>query len=244
VEYIDFLKLVQNRRSIRHFKPDPVPDDYIDKIIEAARWAPSGGNSQPWEFIVIRKKELKDKIAEIAQEQYAITHKLEMLREPKLRFPKYTTPPNGKPGFASAPVFILPCGDTRTKEIYPKSMAMTISDSIFITTMANALMYMILAANTLGLGASQVSVIETPFAQAQIKELLKIPKEFIVYELLVIGYPDMDLSGKTMRDRGEMTHHDYFDVSKYRTQLQIDDYAVLCRTETLAQDGTPLPPVK
>jgi nitroreductase len=226
MNYEDFLELAKKRRSIRKFKSDPIPNEYIDKIIEAARWAPSGGNSQPWEFIVIKKRELRDKIAEVAQEQYGITHKMEMLREPKLRFPKYATPP------------------ARTKEIYPKSMTMTISDSIFITTMANALIYMILAANTLGLGAQQVSVIETPFAQAQIKALLEIPKEFMVYELLVIGYPDMEPPGKTMRDKNEMVHYDFFDVSKYRTQQQIDDYTILCRTETVAQDGTPLPPKK
>ena len=243
MNYDDFLELARKRRSIRKFKSDSIPDEYVDKIIEAARWAPSGGNSQPWEFIVIKKKELRDKIAEIAQEQYGITHKMEMLREPKLRFPKYTTPPAGKPGFATAPIFILPCGDTRTKEIYPKSMAMTIGDSIFITTMANALIYMILAANTLGLGAQQVSVIETPFAQAQIKALLKIPKEYMVYELLVVGYPDMEPPGKTMRDRNEMVHYDFFDASRYRTQQQIDDYTILCRTETVAQNGTVLLPV-
>lgn len=147
MNYQDFLTLTQKRRSIRKFKPEPIPNDFIDKIIEAARWAPSGGNSQPWDFIVIKKKELKDQIANLIQEQYGITHKMEMLREPKLRFPKYTKPPVGMPGFATAPVFILPIGDTRTKEVYPKDMSMTMADSIFITSMANALMYLILATN-------------------------------------------------------------------------------------------------
>ena len=49
-----FLELAKTRRSIRRFKSDPVPDELILKILEAARWAQSGGNSQPWEFIVIR----------------------------------------------------------------------------------------------------------------------------------------------------------------------------------------------
>jgi hypothetical protein len=66
----------------------------------------------------------------------------------------------------------------------------------------------------------------------------------MVYELLCIGYPDMEPPGKTMRDRNEMVHYDFFDVSKYRTQQQVDDYTVFCRTETVAQDGTPLPPKK
>ena len=50
------INLLKSRRSIRAYKPDPIPDEFIQKIIEAARWAPSGGNSQPWEFIVIKKK--------------------------------------------------------------------------------------------------------------------------------------------------------------------------------------------
>jgi nitroreductase len=43
-----FLELAKKRRSIRRFKPDPVPDEIIQKILEAARWAMSGANGQPW----------------------------------------------------------------------------------------------------------------------------------------------------------------------------------------------------
>ena len=52
MDYGEFLRLVQQRRSIRAFTSDPVSDELVDQIIEAARWAPSGANSQPWEFIV------------------------------------------------------------------------------------------------------------------------------------------------------------------------------------------------
>ena len=44
MDYESFLELVKKRRSIRRFKPDPVPNEYVGKIIEAARWAPSGFN--------------------------------------------------------------------------------------------------------------------------------------------------------------------------------------------------------
>ncbi|MFO7772970.1 MAG: nitroreductase family protein [Dehalococcoidia bacterium] len=60
MDYDSFLELVKKRRSIRRFKPDPVPDEYVDKIIEAVRWAPSGFNLQPWDFVVVNEKELKD----------------------------------------------------------------------------------------------------------------------------------------------------------------------------------------
>lgn len=67
VNYDELLELVKNRRSVRWFKPDSIPDEYIDKIIEVARWAPSGFHTQPWEFVVIKKKELRNKIADIAR---------------------------------------------------------------------------------------------------------------------------------------------------------------------------------
>ena len=53
MEYEALLDLVKKRRSIRRFKPDPIPDEDIAKIIEVARWAPSGFNMQPWEFVVV-----------------------------------------------------------------------------------------------------------------------------------------------------------------------------------------------
>ena len=62
MDYAGLLELVKKRRSIRRFRSDPVPDEYIEKIIEAGRWAPSGYNSQPWEFLVIKDKVLKDRI--------------------------------------------------------------------------------------------------------------------------------------------------------------------------------------
>ncbi len=49
----EFLELARTRRSIRRFKPDPIPDEYINKILEAARWSPSWGNTQPWEIAVV-----------------------------------------------------------------------------------------------------------------------------------------------------------------------------------------------
>ena len=67
MDYDSLLELVKMRRSIRRFKPDPVPDEYIDRIIEVARYAPSGFNMQPWEFVVVKKPELRSKIAEYAQ---------------------------------------------------------------------------------------------------------------------------------------------------------------------------------
>ncbi|NOZ68917.1 MAG: nitroreductase family protein [Deferribacteres bacterium] len=60
---MDIFEIIRTRRSIRRFTEEPVPDEVIDRIIEAGIWAPSGLNNQPWKFAVIRDKELKEKLA-------------------------------------------------------------------------------------------------------------------------------------------------------------------------------------
>ncbi len=77
MNYDAFLELVKKRRSIRRFKPDSVPDEYIEKIIEAARWAPSGANSQPWEFVVIKDQETKDKIVDLINDTKEQAYRME-----------------------------------------------------------------------------------------------------------------------------------------------------------------------
>jgi len=57
----ELMEIMKYRRNIRRYKPDAVPDELIEKILEAARWSPSGDNAQPWSFIVLRDPEKKGK---------------------------------------------------------------------------------------------------------------------------------------------------------------------------------------
>jgi len=66
--YDVLLEIARKRRTIRRFKPDPIPDEFITKIIDVARWAPSGFHTQPWEFVVITEKELRQKIVGLLQQ--------------------------------------------------------------------------------------------------------------------------------------------------------------------------------
>jgi Nitroreductase len=61
---MDILELIKTRRSIRKYKPDPVSEEEIGKILEAGRWAPSADNSQPWRFIILRSREVRKKLAD------------------------------------------------------------------------------------------------------------------------------------------------------------------------------------
>jgi len=88
------LDAIMQRRSIYQFKPEPVPDEKIDAILEAGRWAPSYANSQPWEFITVRDSKLKQEIVEIARETLV-----------------------GRPGIEGAHVIIATCVDP-AKDMY------------------------------------------------------------------------------------------------------------------------------
>ena len=60
------MALLKGRRSIRRYRPDPVPDEMIEQLLEAGRWAPSASNRQPWQFIVVRDKEILQEVAQHA----------------------------------------------------------------------------------------------------------------------------------------------------------------------------------
>lgn len=60
------LSLFRERRSVRRYRPDPVPDEMVQKLLEAGRWAPSANNLQPWRFIVIRDQMMRQQVATYA----------------------------------------------------------------------------------------------------------------------------------------------------------------------------------
>ena len=66
---MNVLEAIKGRRSIRAFKSQNVSAEIIKKLVDAARWAPSAGNIQPWEFIIVRKPEIKRRLAEAALDE-------------------------------------------------------------------------------------------------------------------------------------------------------------------------------
>ncbi len=61
----DALELLKGRRSIRKYKSTPVEPDKLEKCLEAAQWAPSASNKQPWEFMIVTKEEYRKKLADL-----------------------------------------------------------------------------------------------------------------------------------------------------------------------------------
>jgi nitroreductase len=236
MKYEDLMELFKNRRSIRKFKADPVPDEYVDKIIDAARLAPAGFNSQPWEFVVIKDKALKDKIVEVI-DNYKINQfdTMEAFRE-SWQGIQWKRGPKDQGDYRNAPVFIVLFGDTRTKQGLPMAVRYTNHkrESIFNSSLANAFMYMHLAANALGLGTQWVTAVQMPQVNCFLKDLLGIPGELETYDMMVLGYPDMTPKPKFLREREEMTHFDSCGEKAFRTDEQVRDFIRKTRNWALA----------
>ena len=66
---MELLEAIKGRRSTRAFSPEPVPDDVVEKLINAATRAPSAGNLQPWIFVIVKKTDLKKKLSQAALNQ-------------------------------------------------------------------------------------------------------------------------------------------------------------------------------
>ncbi len=233
MDYDSFLELVKNRRSTRQFKPDPIPDEYIDKIIEAARWAPSGFNLQPWEFIVVKDKKLKDNIVQFCRSGMENTSKMEATRESwqgTMKPPPSPTPQQ-RGDYSVAPVFILLFGDTRLNVGLPmyRRFNTALKQEAFRGGLASAFLYMHLAAASLGLGSQWMSAVTTPFAHCMIKNLLGIPEELEIYDMMVVGYPTYKPGSRLVRDREEMIHYDYCGEGAFRTDEVVRDFIVKIR---------------
>lgn len=233
-ELTDFLR---SRRSIRRFRPDPFPDEYIEKMIEAARWAPSGANAQPWEFIIVKDPTTRRRMAEIChqihqEEHYCIEHtKVEELRHHQFR-----SPSKELPGFKDAPVLIVVCGDRRTLQAstLPARFIGTEggADGTYLKNMANATFCLHLAAASLGLGSQWVSV--TSQFEQLLKPLLDVPALLQIHTLVPVGYPDYEPRPPYRREQKEFVHLEKYDQSKFRSGDQIIQYIRKLRGRTKA----------
>lgn len=224
MDYDSFLQLVKKRRSIRRFKPDPIPDEYVDKIVEAARWAPSGANSQPWEFVVVKDWAIKDKIVGMIRETSTATFKIGQTRAPEERHPADNAPPQEHPGYQDAPVFIIAFGDKRVDATFPFAVYLQSADKTHESGMASAFLYMHLAAASLGLASQWVTASGNTLAQALIKDLLGVPREYVLYDMMAVGYGAHEPAPRTVRTREEVTHHNHYNISKHRSDAQVKEF--------------------
>ena len=231
------LKLMRKRRSVRRFKPDPVPEGYIEKILEAARWAMSGSNSQPWEFIVVKDKATREKIVELFEASRNGNYVIESSRVKELRHPAYLENPKGSPGFKDAPVLIVVCADPRVLQAQTTQMHFFGGGEggplgPYYKNIANATQNMHLAAAALGLGSQWVSLNNN--WEPQLKRLLDIPDIISAHTIVPIGWPAYKPPAPYRRKLKEMVHYDKYDRAKYRTEEDVRDFILELRQRTIS----------
>jgi nitroreductase len=187
----DILDVITSRRSIRRYKPDPIPDEMIDKILEAARWAPTGENHQPWRLIVVRDQKMKKRISQLARiaigsfstVEYCMRRmrQFENINEPKERerIERFMYMGEVSAFLEDAPVIIVVTGSCDAMDT-PYDLSACAEN-------------MLLEAHSLGLGACWVQALfGSPRAELKVKKLLDIPvgmSEYKVLMVLTFGWP-------------------------------------------------------
>ena len=174
---VDLFEAIHSQRAIRNFKPDPVSEESVREMLDAAIRAPSGGNRQPWLFLVIRDPDLKRQIGAFYKrafdEAYGPTTQQDTLQTPvRLSATRLSE------HMAEVPVLIMACVQhdgspstmTRGSSIYP------------------AVQNLMLAARALGLG-TVITTLHKRYEE-QVKGLLGIPDNVETAALIPLGYPD------------------------------------------------------
>lgn len=211
-----FMELVKRRTSHRggYKKDRDVSDEDIQFILEAARWAPSAGNSQPWEFLVVRDPATRASIIDLAKKQ--LKEKIEMEWASRR-----TRRVGSDSGFRHAPVFIIVLGDPRLIEAYPVRTRLDKWQSHYYSSLSNCVLTLVLAATSLGLGTQWLSDVASPYFATMLKSLLSIPDPLYPYHLVPVGYVDRQLRPNERRPLDEQVHYDRYDQAKFRSDEDV-----------------------
>ncbi len=171
----DFFEVVRSQRAHRALLPDPVPEELLERILEAATFAPSAENTQPWAFVVVRDAALRARIGAFVRQAWEGFAR--EIARPGLSERFFVAVDRwATVGLAEAPVIVVVCADTTlTHEV-------ALPSSIF-----PAVQNLLLAAHALGLGAllSTLPVMVGP----QMAELLEIPEHVRPMAAVPIGWP-------------------------------------------------------
>ncbi|MDR1573735.1 MAG: nitroreductase family protein [Clostridiales Family XIII bacterium] len=239
--YEDFSELVHKRRSVRKLKPDPIPEGSAEKILECGRWAMSGGNAQPWEFIVIQDADTKRKMAELWTECAREYKYLELTRTPEIRHPLFSRSFDEPPNWKNAPLLIGVIGDRRKMQIsvlHPGFYGAEGGDGInatFYKDLGCAAQVMHLAACSLGLASHWLSI-ERDLEQ-KYKRLLGIPDDLELHSLVVVGYPAYEPPAGYRRDLKDFVHYERYDDKLYSSTKDLLEQILASRNAVRAQES-------
>jgi nitroreductase len=171
----DLFAVIHRQRACRAFSGEPIDDALIGRVLDAATFAPSAENRQPWEFVVVRDPQARAKLGDLtAQAWEAGGREFSRTRLDDKLMADVDAGATG--GVAAAPVVIVVCADTE------RGLAQTVPSSIFPATQN-----LLLGATALGLG-SALTTIATAFA-AELRALLGLPEHLVPVAVVPLGWP-------------------------------------------------------
>jgi nitroreductase len=195
---VDFYDVVLTQRSTRRFKRDPVPEETLRRILEAAVRAPSGSNEQPWVWLVVRDEATRDALAEAVLSRYSSSGALDsMLAQSESGDSaavrrRMADVHHFFSDVSEAPVLVVPC-------LYRITSPTTDPSTLLAgTSIYGAVQNLMLAARAEGLG----SVLTTFQAsvESELRELLELPDDAVPACIVPIGWPaDGERFGGTRR---------------------------------------------
>lgn len=178
----DLMSIIKGRRSIRRFENKPIPENDLQQILEAVQWSPSWANTQCWEVIVVKGREMKERLNEALSA---------------------TNP--AKKGLPDAPVVLALCAKVKSSGYY-KGQADTILGDWLMFDLGIATQSICLAAYNLGLGTVIVGSIDHNKA----KEVLGVGEGYELVALIPMGYPAKVSAAPKRREIGEFAHYENF----------------------------------
>lgn len=235
--YDALLQVIRNRVTVRAFDPSfEVPREHYELILEAARHAPSGANSQPWHFIAITDRALKEQVSSYFVEEQRRRAKLKM---------KFPTPDYR--GLATAPGLIVVATDFRWVNAFPilrddtsdlNRMYRENAERILLQSVAAATMSAHLAAAALGYNVWWVTAIGQEAAQAAMKPLLGIPEEISVLDIMAFGPPAKAPYKRWRKSLPDIISWNRFDAAHHMTDEELNDWIVNQRHRVMYKDAS------
>ncbi|MCX8171807.1 MAG: nitroreductase family protein [Candidatus Bathyarchaeota archaeon] len=202
IEYI-----IKSRRSIRRYRPESVPQDFILKIVEAARWAPSAHNSQPWRFIIINDSDVKRNLAEsMALDWVKDLKKDGVPQEEANRLISESIK-----RFTEAPILVVAALTMKDMHKYPDRRRQRFEHLMATQSLAAAIQNILLAAHAEGLGACWFCA--PLFCQNTVRRVLRLPRDVEPQALISIGYPAESPEPPPRRPLKEVAFKNYWGVS-------------------------------
>ena len=180
------MDLLRGRRSVRQYLLTPVTREQIVQILEAARWAPSPHGRQPWRFVVLTRRETKERLADAMGETWKRNLEMDGQSQEivRIRLEK------SRLRILNAPALILPCLYLEDLDRYPDERRQKDETTMAIQSLGAAIQNMLLMAYDLGLDGGWMCA--PLFCPEVVCEALALDRRLIPHALITLGYAAAD----------------------------------------------------